>query len=319
VSRSTETQKRRAYSTTVLASVVGLLVVPLAARAVTRQRTEVDQALGHGQKAHQRTPVIFVHGCPPPPHTDQESLQFTRPMMDYLRARGYPVHYLRTYFNSGPVCDSSITQAAQLAGLVDHVRAVTGARRVDIVAHSMGSVVTRLYLARWGGKSVRDVVALGGPFHGSRVAGAAVEWQAEFGYPAYQGAKEAYPPYACKGRTVQAADIQFALNGCLTPDGRTVLMDETRRDVDYLSIRNGLDEIVDPTESSCLNQRFQNDCSDTQVNVEVSVPPGPGPCGPDGSQDVCPAHVTMMWDPSVIRMTDDFLAGRTGRHHHDHD
>jgi triacylglycerol esterase/lipase EstA (alpha/beta hydrolase family) len=297
---------------------VGLLMGPIAVRAVTRQRTE-DQSLRRDREARQRNPVIFVHGCPPPPHTDQESLQFTGPMMDYLRARGYPVYYLRTYFNSGPVCDSSITQAGQLAGLVDHVRAVTGAPRVDIVAHSMGSVVARLYLARWGGKSVRDFVALGGPFHGSQVAGAAVEWQAAFGYPAYEGAKEAYPPYACEGQTVQAADIQFALNGCLTPDGRTLVVDETRKGVDYLSIRNSLDEIINPTQSSCLNQRFQNDCSDTQVNVEMSVPAGLGPCGPNGAQDVCPAHVTMLSDPSVIQMTYNFLAGRIGRHHHDDD
>jgi pimeloyl-ACP methyl ester carboxylesterase len=303
-------------ATAILTIVLEPLTSPVAARAAPPQSTEVNQSQSGEMRARRPNPVIFVHGCPPPPHTDAESLAFTRPMMEFFRAHGYPSHYLRTYFNSGPVCDSSITQAGQLAGLVDHVRAATGARRVDIVAHSMGSVVARLYLARWGSTSVRHFVALGGTFHGSRFASAAVEWQATFGYPAYEGAKEVYPPYACKGQTVQAADIQFLLNGCLTLEGRTVFVDETTTGVEYLSIRNTRDEIVDPVASSCLNQRFENDCSDTSVNVEVTVAAGPGPCGPNGVQDGCPAHVTMMWDPSVIQMTYDFLVGHAGRNRH---
>jgi hypothetical protein len=78
-----------------------------------------------------------------------------------------------------------------------------------------------------------------------------------------------------------------------------------------------LDEIIDPVASSCLNQRFENDCSDTSVNLEVTVAAGPGPCGPNGVQDACPAHVTMMWDPSVMQMTYDFFVGHAGRNRHE--
>jgi pimeloyl-ACP methyl ester carboxylesterase len=259
-------------------------------------------------------PVIFVHGCPPGPPlcvsgsggacTNEQGNAFWRAMVDEFRSHGYPDSRLHVFLATGPSCDSTLTQSAELARLVGRVRASTGAPKVDIVAHSMGALTTRLYL-RQSHLHVDDFVSIGGANHGSVVASAGVAWQAQFGAPAYEGAKQMFPPYACRGQTSGgAADVQLQLNGCLTAAGRTLSRDETPGNVDYLSIRNAVDEMVSPRESSCLNQRFQNDCSDTRVNVEVSVPPGPGPCGPTG----CPGHVTMVWDPSVIRATYRFMA-----------
>jgi hypothetical protein len=170
----------------------------------------------------------------------------------------------------------------------------------------MGALTVRLYLLEGSGE-VDDFVSIGGAHHGSVVAAAAVEWQAKAGAPAYEGAKEMTPPYACQGQASGgAADVQFSVNGCLTPTGRTVERDETPGAVAYLSIWNSLDEIQIPQEGACLNQRFQNDCSDTNVNVQVAVSPGPGPCGPGG----CPGHVVMIWDPGVMQRTYDFVADR---------
>ena len=222
-------------------------------------------------------------------------------MVEHFKTRGHPDSHLRRFVASGPPCDSTVTQARELGAFVDSVRAATGARTVDVVAHSMGALTTRLFLQNAGDR-VDGFVSIGGANHGSGVAHAGVEWQARFGAPAYEGAKEMAPPYACEGETLQAADVQFQLNGCLTAGGRTVAVDETPRRVRYLSIWNELDEIVDPPQSACLNQRFQGDCGDS-VNVSVTVPPGPGPCGPQG----CPGHVTMVWDPGVRQRTYDFL------------
>jgi hypothetical protein len=224
-------------------------------------------------------------------------------MVEHFKARGYPETHLRRFVASGPPCDSAITQARELGQLVRSVRAATGAANVDLVALSMGALTARLYLLEPDNR-VDDFVSIGGANHGSVVASAGVEWQARHGAPAYEGAKQMAPPYACQGQSASAADVQFTLNGCLTPAGRTAPRDETPGGVHYLSIRNSVDEMVSPRESACLNQRRQNDCSDTDVNVEVTVPPGPGPCGPSG----CIGHVAMAWDPDVMRMTYEFTA-----------
>ncbi|HET9576936.1 MAG TPA: alpha/beta fold hydrolase [Usitatibacter sp.] len=45
-----------------------------------------------------------------------------------------------------------------------------GARRVALVAHSMGGLAARLYLARRGGSRVAKLITLGSPHHGTRIA-----------------------------------------------------------------------------------------------------------------------------------------------------
>ncbi len=57
--------------------------------------------------------------------------------------------------------------ADQLATKIDAICAATGAARVALVSHSMGGVVARAYLRRYGGVRVRCLVTIGGPHHGS--------------------------------------------------------------------------------------------------------------------------------------------------------
>jgi hypothetical protein len=258
-----------------------------------------------GGGRHRRNPVVFVHGCPPPIGTNEGDSRFALPMIDFFRESGYPDSFLRRFVSPTAQCDSSITQAFQLRDFVDDVLDETGARKVDIVAHSIGAITSRIFI-RLATERVDHFVSVAGANHGSQTAAVAREWQAAFGAPAFEGAKEMFPPYACLGQTEDAIDVQFVLNGCLTPTGRTSFRDETPGDVEVLSFRNTLDEIVVPVESSCLNQRFQNDCSD-RVNKVVTVPPAIGPCGPGGEPGPCPAHVAMMFDPDLIERTFDLI------------
>jgi len=250
-------------------------------------------------------PIIWVHGCTPPDATDEQASHFTDAQMAYFAAQGYPSDYLYRFVNQGPQCTSNIDFAAQLRDLVAEVRAITGRPRVDIVAHSMGALATRLYLHQGGTRCVRAFVSIAGGNHGSGFAQVGLGWQDMFGgYPAFEGVQEMFPPYACAGQTYGgSADIQATVNGCLTPWGRTVYVDETPQGgTHYLSIRNSLDEIAVPVDTACLDQDFIGDCS-SSVNTQVTVPPGPGPCGPQG----CPGHITMLWDPGVIGMVYDFV------------
>jgi pimeloyl-ACP methyl ester carboxylesterase len=295
--------KRTSAARMIVGALGSALVIGVLPGCLMEVEGEEDEAsqLDDLQANGGREPVIFVHGCPPPIITTEIASHFFDPMMAYFKAHGYTDAELFRYVSAGPQCDSAITQAAQLAALVDQVRATTGARKVDIVAHSFGALMTRLYLSTSSCK-VDDFVSIAGANHGSEIAEVGVEWQSIFGAPAFEGAKQMYPTYACLGETVDAADIQFAVNGCLTPTGRTHMVDETPGQTKYLSIRNSFDIEVVPVESSCLNQRYQNDCRD-KVNVEVHVPPGPGPCTPEG----CPAHITVVFDPAVMEMTRKFV------------
>jgi hypothetical protein len=267
-----------------------------------------DEGIGADESAvtNGMDPVLFIHGCPPPGVTHEQVSHFWDPMMGLFASRGYPSDYLNRFVFSGAPCGSNIDFAAEISDLVDQVRATTGAPRVDVVAHSMGALATRLYIAQGGNRYIRDFAMVAGANHGGEGAAPGEFLQSLFGYPAYEGMKEMYPPYACEGQSSGgSADIQFTVNGCLTPTGRTVTVDETPNGgVDYFSIRNTLDDTVIPVESACLNQKYQNDCSDTNVNTAVTVGPAPGPC-PGG---FCPPHVTPMYDPAVMEMVYDHLA-----------
>jgi len=72
--------------------------------------------------------------------------------------------YALTY---GPPLASIERFAEQLAAKIDAVLNVTGARDVVIVAHSMGGLVSRAYLRRYGGAHVRRLITIGAPHRGS--------------------------------------------------------------------------------------------------------------------------------------------------------
>jgi len=251
-------------------------------------------------------PVIWVHGCPPPEINAEIASHFADVQKQVFLENGYPADYLHTFVFEGAQCDSTIEHAAQLSDMVFDVLDQTGASRVNIVAHSMGALSARVYLAAGGYRYVRDFVSIAGANHGSETAAQGSVWQEQFGWPSFEGAKEMYPSFACWGESSggESWDAQYWLNGCLASWGRWDWADETPRgdQVDYLSIWNSVDEIVVPQESACLDQEFQNDC-ESSVNYRVTVPPGPGPCGPMG----CPGHITVMWDPAVIQRVFEFI------------
>ena len=252
--------------------------------------------------AGRRNPVIIVHGCPPPPEeANSDELILTVPLVDHLVANGYRANRVFQWASAGALCGSTIAQAGELALFARDVRVATGSRQVDIVAHSMGALTARAY-AKVAPSRVDKLVTVAGANHGSAIAGAGVELQAIFGAPSYEGMKEMFPPYACQGETVDAADVQFALNGCLTPIGRSTFRDETPGSVEYLSIVNALDEIIQPFDSACLDQRFLGDCTGW-VNEIVAVPAGA--CW--WADEPCPGHGRVLWDPGVMDQVLDFL------------
>lgn len=81
-----------------------------------------------------------------------------------LAARNIGPVYALSY---GPPLSSIELFADQVAARVDAILAVTGAARVAIVGHSMGGLVARAYLRRYGAAKIAVVVMVGAPHHGS--------------------------------------------------------------------------------------------------------------------------------------------------------
>ena len=82
----------------------------------------------------------------------------------FLGARGIGSVYTLSY---GPPLASIDMFADQVAAKIDAVLAATGAAQVTVVGHSMGGLVARAYLAKYGGAKVRRVITIGTPHHGS--------------------------------------------------------------------------------------------------------------------------------------------------------
>lgn len=106
-----------------------------------------------------RTPVLLVHGYGCNRGTWGR-------MARALRRAGWPVATV----NLEPARGSIDQFAAQLAKRIDQVLLETGADKVILLGHSMGGLVARQYVARFGDTAVRAIICLGSPHHGTRIA-----------------------------------------------------------------------------------------------------------------------------------------------------
>ena len=103
------------------------------------------------------TPVLLLHGvlC-----NAGVWLRLSR----YLKQRGVAGIYSLSY---GPPLASIETFGDQLAHKIDSVCEATGARSVMVVSHSMGGLVVRAYIRKYGMRKLTRVLTIGAPHHGS--------------------------------------------------------------------------------------------------------------------------------------------------------
>jgi triacylglycerol esterase/lipase EstA (alpha/beta hydrolase family) len=107
-----------------------------------------------------RLPLLLVHGV-----AVNDGVWFA--LRRDLARRGLgPVYTI----NYGPPLASIEHFATQLASRIDTIRAATGAQRVVLIAHSMGGLVSRAYLRRFGAARIAQLVTIGTPHHGSTLA-----------------------------------------------------------------------------------------------------------------------------------------------------
>ena len=107
-----------------------------------------------------KQPVVLIHGV-----LVNDGVWFL--LRRFLRRRVGETVYTVNY---GPPFADIERFAEQLNTRVEKTCAATGAERVVLVAHSMGGLVARAYLRRFGARRVARLVTIATPHHGSMLA-----------------------------------------------------------------------------------------------------------------------------------------------------
>jgi triacylglycerol lipase len=109
-------------------------------------------------------PILFVHGW-------SGSASNWNTMIGRFEKDGYPKSYLSAYsYNTSQ--SNKVDAEKEVKSHVESLEKATGASKVDVIAHSMGSLNTRWYIkfVAGGEANVDDWVSLGGPNHGTETA-----------------------------------------------------------------------------------------------------------------------------------------------------
>lgn len=111
------------------------------------------------EKTGERPPILLVHGygC-------------SRAAWWWLRRRLEAAGWVVATINLEPIYTSIDDYVEPLTQRIDAVLAETGATRLILVGHSMGGLVARAWLARFGAERVAKLITLGTPHHGSQLA-----------------------------------------------------------------------------------------------------------------------------------------------------
>ena len=229
------------------------------------------------------SPVLYIHGV------TSRSRAF-RPNAERLRDEGFWVWgydygdmFAPGFYGMGNL-DIIIED---VHANVDHVLEQTGAEQLDIVAHSQGGLMTKLFIANGGAPKVRRVVAMGANFHGTDVRGRATRFA-----PLISRYPRAASTLASPGVIQQLADSPWVRTHLNVPD--------TYPEIVYTSLYSPADVLVTPNETSMLASVSGADV----VNINVAEAYG----------GYAPRHALMERDPLFIELTLWGLTRERGEH-----
>jgi triacylglycerol lipase len=116
--------------------------------------------------ASAQDPILFVHGY-------VESASLWNTMIANFEKNGYAKSQLMAYSYNTGTSNKTLAETEVKSHVETLLKNNPGATKVDIIAHSMGSLNSRWYIKFVGGEAkVDDWVSLGGPNHGTETANA---------------------------------------------------------------------------------------------------------------------------------------------------
>jgi triacylglycerol esterase/lipase EstA (alpha/beta hydrolase family) len=116
--------------------------------------------------ASAQDPILFVHGY-------VESASLWNTMIANFEKNGYAKSELMAYSYNTGTSNKTLAETEVKSHVETLLKNNPGATKVDIIAHSMGSLNSRWYIKFLGGEAkVDDWVSLGGPNHGTETANA---------------------------------------------------------------------------------------------------------------------------------------------------
>ena len=141
------------------AAIASLVVVTACSPGDMLTGPSVRRSVG---RAPVHVPILFVHGW-------MSTSATWNTMVSRFKGDGWTDSELSTFtYNTS---QSNATTAAIIKTKVDSIIAATGARRVDIVTHSMGTLSAHYYIKYLGGdRKIDALVSLGGTNHGTATA-----------------------------------------------------------------------------------------------------------------------------------------------------
>jgi triacylglycerol lipase len=203
-------------------------------------------------QAHPR-PVILLHGLS---STKSEHWGYMSPR---IAAAGYCVfaitYGLDPITRSWPYRPGGTIRiqksAKELRAFVARVRRATGARRVDLVGHSEGTIMPRWYLERLGGaRYVKRFVALTPLWRGTEIGGAALLRDALAPWGLSQPLVDAFADNLCAACTQALRGSDFLRN--LNRDGERI------PGIRHTNIVTATDELVIPYTSGIMADGGKN-------------------------------------------------------------
>ena len=218
------------------------------------------------------TPVLYLHGINSRVNAFRQNAEYLRNHRYWVWGYDYGDMIAPGFFGIGNL-DEIIDDVAEN---VDKVLHATGASQVDLVAHSQGGLMAKLYIAAGGASKVRRLVAMGANFHGTDLRGRVDRYK-----PIIEGHPRFASVVATPGAVQQLSGSPWSLAHANVPD--------TDPRVVYTSLYSPADTVVTPNSASILRPVEGADV----VNVNVA----------DAYNGYAPTHALMPRDPVLAELT----------------
>jgi pimeloyl-ACP methyl ester carboxylesterase len=119
-----------------------------------------EKGIAHSKKFKNKHPILLVHGIV---HNPSAFFKLRRRMDEAAWQNVFTVNYVTRH-------GSLYKMVEQLSKRVDQILEQTKSKQIDIIAHSLGGIIARLYLTGIGKGKVKNLVTLGTPHQGTQLS-----------------------------------------------------------------------------------------------------------------------------------------------------